>query len=279
MTSYSKFDDDNDETNEEQNAKKTPPPKRDDKVLTILEALPVHMGWQQIFHLPKEMCEQVVAVIRNARLYVDKVKDIPLGSCHTQCAIYNTTMTFTDDDLLLDSKPHNCPLFAIGYIRGQKIRWILLDSGLAVNIMPKYTINDLGITTKELSTSQMMIQGLNLEGQHAIGMIHLELKIDDLIISTNFHVIDSKTYYKLMLGCSWLHKHGVVLSTLHQCLKYYQDEERKINGDVKPFTMAWSCFVDAKFFKEDAAPKKTMAAAISSTGKGIIKNARRLMQL
>ena len=70
-----------------------------------------------------------------------------------QCATCNTAVSFTDEDLLLGSKPHNRPLFVIGYIRGQKVKLILVDGGSAINIMPKSTMNDLGITIDELSKS------------------------------------------------------------------------------------------------------------------------------
>jgi len=53
-----------------------------------------------------------------------------------------------------------------------------------------------------------------------------------------------------------------VASTLHQCLEYYRDGEKKINGDVKPFTKAESHFADAGFFEEGAAPKETMQSTI-----------------
>ena len=82
-----------------------------------------------------------------------------------------------------------------------------------------------------------------------------------------FHVIDSNTSYKL-LGCTWLHKHETVASTLYQCLKYYRGGERGINGDVKPFTEAESHFIDAKFFEEGSALKEMMISTISSTSKG-----------
>jgi len=58
----------------------------------------------------------------------------------------------------------------IGYIREQKVRRILVDRGSFVNIMPKSTMNDLGITVEELSKSQTMIQGFNLGGQLLISM-------------------------------------------------------------------------------------------------------------
>jgi len=54
----------------------------------------------------------------------------------------------------------------------------MVDGGSAINIMPKSTMNKLGITIEELSKSRMMIQGFNLEGQHAIGMILIELIIE-----------------------------------------------------------------------------------------------------
>jgi len=79
----------------------------------------------------------------------------------TQYAICNPNITFSDDDLLLGSKPYNCPLFVTGYIREQKVKSILVDKRSAVNIMPKSIMNDLGITVDDLSKSQMVIQGFS----------------------------------------------------------------------------------------------------------------------
>jgi len=62
-----------------------------------------------------------------------------------------------------------------------------------------------------------------------------------------------------------------VASTLHQCLEYYHGGERKINGDVKPFTKVESHFADFKFFEEDFTPDEMMIPTISSMGKGDLK--------
>ena len=162
------------------------------------------------------MRQHVVAALQHPELYADKIKDVGASTEDpVQCASCNTAITFTDDDLLLGSKPHNRPLFVTGYIREQKVRRILVDGGSAVNIMPKSTMNDLGITVEELSKSRTMIQGFNLEGQRAIGMIRIELIIGDLTTSSIFHVIDAKTSYRLLLGRPWLYEHGIVASTLH----------------------------------------------------------------
>jgi len=57
-------------------------------------------------------------------------------------------------------------------------------------------------------------------------------------------------------------------STLYKCLKYYQNGEKKILGDVKPFTKAKSHFANTRLFEKGATPKETMQLTISSTGKG-----------
>jgi len=98
-------------------------------------------------------------------------------------------------------------------------------------------------------------------------MIHLELMMGDLSLSLIFHVINSKTSHKLLLRCLWLHEHGIVASTVYQCLKYYHGGERNINGDIRKFTKAESHFTDPKFFEEGPAPKEMMISTIS-VGKG-----------
>ena len=88
-------------------------------------------------------------------------------------------MTFADEDLLLGSKPHNRPLFVSGYTQGERVSRTLIDNGSVVNIMPKGTMRRLGISMEELSKSRLVIQGFNQEGQRAIGMIRLDVTIDE----------------------------------------------------------------------------------------------------
>ncbi|KAK4395927.1 hypothetical protein Sango_1747000 [Sesamum angolense] len=67
------------------------------------------------------------------------------------------TITFTDEDLLLGSKPHNRPLFIAGYVREQKVNRILIDGGSVVNILPLRILKELGILIDEFSNSRLMI--------------------------------------------------------------------------------------------------------------------------
>ena len=73
MTSCTKLKDEEDEEEEKQEDS----PKRDDKTLTVIEALPARMGWRQIFCLPEEMQQCVsTTTLHHLELYAYKVKDV-----------------------------------------------------------------------------------------------------------------------------------------------------------------------------------------------------------
>ncbi|KAL0299440.1 UNVERIFIED_CONTAM: hypothetical protein Sradi_6603800 [Sesamum radiatum] len=98
-----------------------------------------------------------------------------------------------------------------------------------------------------------MIQGFNQGGQRAVGIIRMQLTMEDMVSSALFHVIDAKTSYNMLLGRPWLHENAVVPSTWHQCFKYCRNGiVKKVLGDNKPFTEAESHFADAKYYIEDA---------------------------
>ncbi|KAL0283780.1 UNVERIFIED_CONTAM: hypothetical protein Sangu_2867600 [Sesamum angustifolium] len=83
-----------------------------------------------------------------------------------------STITLTDEYLLLGSKPHNRPLFMAGYAREQKVNKILIDGDPTVNILPLRTLKELGILMDELLNSSLMIQGFNQGGESAIVESH-----------------------------------------------------------------------------------------------------------
>jgi len=87
--------------------------------------------------------------------------------------------------------------------------------------------NDLGIILEEFSKSRLIIEELNLEGQHGISMIRVELRMANLSTSSIFHVIDAKISYNLLVRQPSLHKHGIVASMLYQSLTITGVEKRR----------------------------------------------------
>ncbi|KAM1268529.1 hypothetical protein ACFX2G_000819 [Malus domestica] len=97
------------------------------------------------------------------------------------------------------------------------------------------------------------------------------MTISELKSSVMFHVIDARTSYGLLLGRPWIHENGVVPSTLHQCLKFYQERVKVIYGDTKPFTEAESHFADAKFYMNEDTVPETLPKEIKSMTKAASK--------
>ncbi|KAM1206144.1 hypothetical protein FF1_006824 [Malus domestica] len=97
------------------------------------------------------------------------------------------------------------------------------------------------------------------------------MTIGELKSSVMFHVIDARTSYGLLLGRPWIHANGVVPSTLHQCLKFYQERVKVIYGDTKPFTEAESHFADAKFYMNEDTVPETLPKEIKSMTKAASK--------
>ncbi|KAM2938990.1 hypothetical protein FF1_038702 [Malus domestica] len=261
------------------------PPKGKDittegeKTLTLEEGLPTHFSIEEALRLPKKMRIALAAVLESPNEHeVQESKNEGLKlrphECATCCAIEDA-IHFTDEDLLLGSKPHNRPLFVSGYVKGHKVNRMLVDGGSAINIMPKSTMTTIGIKADELSLSRLLIQGFNQGGQRAMGMIRVEMTIGELKSSTIFHVIDARTSYGLLLGRPWIHANGVVPSTLHQCLKFYQEGVKVIYGDTKPFTEAESHFADAKFYMDEDMVPEALPKEIKSTGKATPKKQER----
>ncbi|KAG9446452.1 hypothetical protein H6P81_012580 [Aristolochia fimbriata] len=173
---------------------------------------------------------------------------------------HSISISFKEANMLLGEKSHNRPLFVSGAIKDRWINHILLDSGSAVNILPIWTLKNVGLVANDLQDSSLMIQGFNQEGQRALGTIKLELLIGDMTSHVLFHVIDARTSYNVLLGRPWLHSNRVIPSTLHQCFKYYQDgEEKTVFADECPFTEAEASFADAKYYSEEKGATSSKA--------------------
>ncbi|PIN10178.1 hypothetical protein CDL12_17234 [Handroanthus impetiginosus] len=269
-----------------------PQPKRPEKVEKTDD--PKYCKYHRVVSYPIEKCfvfkDKIMALAKEGKIIFDtedvanaslvsvmvtqkellehEVKTIYTISCEeesTHSVPCCTTITFSDEDLLLGSKPHNRSLFVPGFMQEQKVNRILIDGGSAVNIMPKSTMKRLGILAQDLSHSRLTIQGFNQDGQRAIGMIRLGLMIGELKASILFHIIDARTSYYLLLGRPWLHENGVIPSTLHQCFKYVKDGViMKVDADTKPFTDTESYFANAKLYLDPDSVKEVLSLKIAS---------------
>ena len=96
-------------------------------------------------------------------------------------------------------------------------------------------------------------------------MVMLWVTMDSFETTAHFYVIDIDASYRALLGRPWLHELLVVPSTLHQCLKYINDEkEHRIFGEREPFTCFEIHMPDARYYDVVEAPSSEEPKADSN---------------
>ncbi|KAM2981862.1 hypothetical protein FF2_013130 [Malus domestica] len=140
----------------------------EEKTLTPKESLASYISIEEALRLPKEMRRALIAVLASPddhKVQERKDKGLELWPHeYATCCATHDVITFTDKDLLLGSKPHNRPLFISGYVKEHKVNRMLVDCGLAINIMPKSTMATIRIKVGELTRSRLLIQGSDQRG-------------------------------------------------------------------------------------------------------------------
>uniref|UniRef100_A0A2N9EJ59 Integrase catalytic domain-containing protein n=1 Tax=Fagus sylvatica TaxID=28930 RepID=A0A2N9EJ59_FAGSY len=97
----------------------------------------------------------------------------------------------------------------------------------------------------------MEIKGFGGVGEYTKGHIQLVLKVGPIVALTRFHVVDSVIPYHILLGRPWLHKHQLIPSTYHQCVKgRLNGKPIRIAANSIPFDQSESHFVEAALYDE-----------------------------
>ena len=81
--------------------------------------------------------------------------------------------------------------------------------------------------------------------------MQLALRVGPIVALTRFHVINAKVSYHVLLGRSWLHKHRLIPSTYHQCIKGRLNGRLvRIPANRNPFNQGEVNFVETMFYDE-----------------------------
>ena len=66
---------------------------------------------------------------------------------------------------------------------------------------------------------------------------------------TRFHVLNSSMSYHVLLERPWLHKHKLISSTYHQCVKGRLNEKPiRIPANPTPFDQSEAHYLEAAFY-------------------------------
>ena len=126
---------------------------------------------------------------------------------------------FSDEDMEVGYSDHRRPLYLAASINQIPIKRALLDMDASVNLIPLSTLQAAGISERKIQGCPMKVTEFGGRGEYTAGHIQLWLKVGPIASLAHFHVVKIEVSYHMLLERSWLHKHRLVPSTYHQCVK------------------------------------------------------------
>ena len=175
------------------------------------------------------------------------------AEAHASRAFLETTnaITFTDEDMEVQHPNHSRPLYAVARINDVHIRRALIDTGASLNLVPASTLQAVEIPLNQITDTPIEVAGFVGMQEHTIGSIQLVFRVGPIMALTRFHMIDLAIPYHALLGRPWLHRHKLVPSTYHQCVKgRFLGKPIRIPTNHTPFHLFEAHYFEADFYNE-----------------------------
>ncbi|XP_077242459.1 uncharacterized protein LOC143882971 [Tasmannia lanceolata] len=128
-----------------------------------------------------------------------------------------------NEDLPPEGRDHTKPLKITLICNKKKVPEVLVDNGSALNVCPLSAATTLGFRPENFVPSEQGILAYDGTLRDVIGTSVTEIQIGGEEFEIEFQALDIKASFLLLLGRPWLHKVGVIPSTLHQKLKFIRN--------------------------------------------------------
>ncbi|XP_040934459.1 uncharacterized protein [Gossypium hirsutum] len=127
---------------------------------------------------------------------------------------------FNDDEISPGGMGSTKALHITTRCKGFTLPGVLIDNGLALNILPLSTLNRLPVDSSHMKACQNVVRAFDGTERKVMGRIEIPLLIGPSTYEIDFLVMDIRPSYNCLLGRPWIHSAGVVPSSLHQKLKF-----------------------------------------------------------
>ncbi|XP_070020872.1 uncharacterized protein [Nicotiana sylvestris] len=136
-------------------------------------------------------------------------------------------VSFSKNDLPPEGAAHNKALHLTVKCEDYYVKRVILDGGSGVDTCPLSTLQRIEIGTGRICPNNVCVSAFDDIKRDTLGEIDLILTIGPVEFEVTFQVLDMDTSYNFLLGIPWIHDAGAVPSTLHQMVKF-EDEDREI---------------------------------------------------
>lgn len=142
-------------------------------------------------------------------------------------------LSFSDEDLPPEGRNHNLALLISVLCKSDSLSNVLIDTGSALNVMPKSTLDQLSCSKALLKPSTVTVRAFDGTRRSVYGEIELPISVGPHEFKINFQIMEIQASFSCLLGRPWIHNAGAVTSTLHQKLKFVsQGKLITVNGEV-----------------------------------------------
>ena len=162
-----------------------------------------------------------------------------------------TKITFSNEEMEVGCPDNWRPLYLVTSINQIPIKRALVDIGASVNFILLSTLQAVGILERKIQGCPMEVIGFGGKGEYTAGHIQLWLKIGPIASLARFHVVKTEVSYHVLLERPCLHKHRLVPSTYHQCMKERLNGRMiRIAANPSPFEQANVHVVKTMFYDQ-----------------------------
>ena len=108
----------------------------------------------------------------------------------------------------------------MAHMDGKPVNRILVDNGVAVNILPTSMLRKLLKTESDLIATDVSVSGFVEGATKTKRVIPIEVKVGSKVAIIAFFVVNTDSAYNALLGRDWIHSNWVVPFSLHQLLVF-----------------------------------------------------------
>ena len=147
-------------------------------------------------------------------------------------------------------------LYVRTHFKGKSVSKVLVNNGLAVNVMPLRMLRALGRGVGDLIETKVSILAFTREISKTLGSLLIDIIVGSKTSLSAFFVVNSTANYNALLRRDWIHDNWCVSSSLHQFLLFWKcDEVEVVWADKQPF-IETSNFVEANHYDQEFSQLK-----------------------
>jgi hypothetical protein len=105
---------------------------------------------------------------------------------------------------------------------------MLVDDGVAINLMSYSVFKKLGREDDEVMKTNLTLNGVGGNPMEVRGVVSMELTVGSKSLATAFFIVKVQGNYSVILGHNWIHANRYISSTLHQFLIQWIDDEIEV---------------------------------------------------